>query len=648
MASFAQANSTAAAVQPETKMAKEMMSFYQECAMLEVNEQLASVEALSVELLLKGVLKEITRVKSDFKEVLAAERRLMPKMSSTTKPPSQRLIPLIWKPDETQGVSAIWLRSKMVWEAKILHMIPVGAKMVMKIHHRLLWIGSKEQFIVGNRMETLYEQFRKQAPLVFLGGPDVMKAKQWLTMIYIESLILLVSQAMIRDCGDSNIDQKRKTFLAPSCWGHVVIDSNRPKTFGLEDVRIVRKFLDVFLEELLRFPPQREIDVVIYLAPEAEPVSKAPYLESNKLVIKNNYPLPRIDGLFGQLQGKTVFSKIDLCLGCHQAYCFVFDEDQYDAKVGSLIGHLEEVDLEPSLWPRAMWKSPLLLQITLLQAIPFAQEMWLKQNKLSERLGPDDSEFVRLMAMRHEQGEVSSEGEDEMLVGDLEDTQPIDARGRSLVLGIQYIDEEFDEAKSSMHQEAIGPMWVSFPSELTLANDPGEGMCAWSDSHDEHGAILPLHPYFVKLYPRLGSLFPKKPAKSAPAKMSYPKKKTKKANREKTLSREKPIHLRDLKEETACRFPQSVEGKGKAIVEEIEDESFDDDAPSILVQEEMTSKLTSFYKRKLGGTMGKESPSKISRRESMASSQISVPTLIDLGNVVIDYGRDSATTKSLA
>jgi hypothetical protein len=32
----------------------------------------------------------------------------------------------------------------------------------------------------------------------------------------------------------------------------------------------------------------------------------------NKATIKNQYPLPRIDDLFDQMKGATVFSKIDL------------------------------------------------------------------------------------------------------------------------------------------------------------------------------------------------------------------------------------------------------------------------------------------------------------------------------------------------
>ena len=42
------------------------------------------------------------------------------------------------------------------------------------------------------------------------------------------------------------------------------------------------------------------------------------YRELNKLAVKNKYPLPRIDDLFDQLQGKTVFSKIDLRSRYHQ------------------------------------------------------------------------------------------------------------------------------------------------------------------------------------------------------------------------------------------------------------------------------------------------------------------------------------------
>ncbi|GJR18550.1 putative reverse transcriptase domain-containing protein [Tanacetum coccineum] len=42
------------------------------------------------------------------------------------------------------------------------------------------------------------------------------------------------------------------------------------------------------------------------------------YWELNKLMVKNRYPLPRINDLFNQLQGLSVYSKIDLRSGYHQ------------------------------------------------------------------------------------------------------------------------------------------------------------------------------------------------------------------------------------------------------------------------------------------------------------------------------------------
>jgi hypothetical protein len=38
----------------------------------------------------------------------------------------------------------------------------------------------------------------------------------------------------------------------------------------------------------------------------------------NKVIVKNKYPLPRIDDMFDQLRGAHIFSKIDLRSGYHQ------------------------------------------------------------------------------------------------------------------------------------------------------------------------------------------------------------------------------------------------------------------------------------------------------------------------------------------
>jgi hypothetical protein len=42
------------------------------------------------------------------------------------------------------------------------------------------------------------------------------------------------------------------------------------------------------------------------------------YRSLNEVTIKNKYPIPRIEDLFGQMRGGKVFSKIDLRSGYHQ------------------------------------------------------------------------------------------------------------------------------------------------------------------------------------------------------------------------------------------------------------------------------------------------------------------------------------------
>ncbi|GJV33412.1 reverse transcriptase domain-containing protein [Tanacetum coccineum] len=79
----------------------------------------------------------------------------------------------------------------------------------------------------------------------------------------------------------------------------------------LEDIPVVREFLEVFLEDLPGLLPVRQVEFQIDLIPGATP-------ELDKLTVKNRYPLPRIDELFDQLQGLSVYLKIDLRSGYHQ------------------------------------------------------------------------------------------------------------------------------------------------------------------------------------------------------------------------------------------------------------------------------------------------------------------------------------------
>nr|GEU82986.1 putative reverse transcriptase domain-containing protein [Tanacetum cinerariifolium] len=62
------------------------------------------------------------------------------------------------------------------------------------------------------------------------------------------------------------------------------------------------------------------------------------YRELNKLTVNNHYPLPRIDNLFDQFQGSSVYSKIDLRSGYHQPRV----RDEYIPKTAFRTSNKEE------------------------------------------------------------------------------------------------------------------------------------------------------------------------------------------------------------------------------------------------------------------------------------------------------------------
>ncbi|GKC16494.1 putative reverse transcriptase domain-containing protein [Tanacetum coccineum] len=113
----------------------------------------------------------------------------------------------------------------------------------------------------------------------------------------------------------------------------------KPGEKRLEDILVVREFLEVFPKDLPDLPFVRQVEFQIDLIPGAAPGAPVllvknkdesfrmciDYWELNKLTIKNHYPLPRIDDLFDQLQGSSVYLKINLRSGYHQLR--VRDED---------------------------------------------------------------------------------------------------------------------------------------------------------------------------------------------------------------------------------------------------------------------------------------------------------------------------------
>ncbi|KAG8496931.1 hypothetical protein CXB51_008102 [Gossypium anomalum] len=179
-------------------------------------------------------------------------------------------------------------------------------------------------------------------------------------------------------------------YVRKGCEAYLayVLDSKESEK-KLESVPVVCEYQDVFPEELPGLPPVREVEFGIELVPGTTPIFIAPYRmapielkewktqlqelmdrgfarpsfspwgapvlfvkkkdgtmrmcidyrQLNKVTIKNKYPLPRIDDLFDQLKGASMFSEIDLRLGYYQLR--VRDSDIPKTAFRTRYGHYE-------------------------------------------------------------------------------------------------------------------------------------------------------------------------------------------------------------------------------------------------------------------------------------------------------------------
>ncbi|GJT70322.1 putative reverse transcriptase domain-containing protein [Tanacetum coccineum] len=181
---------------------------------------------------------------------------------------------------------------------------------------------------------------------------------------------------------------KTERYISRGCQVFMIqVMEKKSDEKRLEDIPVVKEFSDVFPEPCL--PPVRQVEFQIDLILGAAHVAQTPYRlapsemqelsnqlqeladqgfirpstspwgapvlfvkkkdgsfrmyidyqELNKLTIKNRYPLPRIDDLFDQLQGSSVYSKIDLRSGYHQLR--VRDEDIPKTAFRTRYGHYE-------------------------------------------------------------------------------------------------------------------------------------------------------------------------------------------------------------------------------------------------------------------------------------------------------------------
>ncbi|GJW52148.1 putative reverse transcriptase domain-containing protein, partial [Tanacetum coccineum] len=216
-------------------------------------------------------------------------------------------------------------------------------------------IVSTNAVLRGCTLNLVDHLFNINLILIELGTFDVIVGMDWL--VERDAVIVCVKKEV-------HVPYKNKTLVVK---GDRVMEKE-PAEKRLQDMLVIRDFLKVFPDDLPGLPPPRQVKFRIKLVPGAAPVARAPYRlapsklnelsnqlkelsekgfirpssspwgapvlfvknkdgsfqmyinyrELNKLTVNNRYPLLRIDDLFDQLQGSSVYSKIDLRSGYHQ------------------------------------------------------------------------------------------------------------------------------------------------------------------------------------------------------------------------------------------------------------------------------------------------------------------------------------------
>ena len=254
---------------------------------------------------------------------------------------------------------------------------PIDGRMVVSIPNGDTMIS--ERIVPGSRLVIQNKDF--PAYLIVLGiyDFDIVLGMDWLSKhratldCYKKEVRLVLPEEpgvifrrIRREIAHSLINAMTALKrLRKGCQGYLafVVDRRQEGT-RLEDILVVKEFPD----DISGLPPDREVEFTIDLILGTEPISIPPYrmapaelrelkaqLEEllskgfirpsispwgtlvllvkkkdgslrlcidyrqlNRVTIRNQYPLPRIDELFDQLQGSRVYSKIDLRLGYHQ------------------------------------------------------------------------------------------------------------------------------------------------------------------------------------------------------------------------------------------------------------------------------------------------------------------------------------------
>ena len=290
------------------------------------------------------------------------------------------------------GIRTVKILPRSGTEYDILVTNPLGHSVIVNRVYRDCPIRIREYEFPGDLIELSFKEFDVILGMDWLSRHQVMvdcRMKRVTLRTPNEDEVTFIGERSNHLSNVISAATARK-MVRKGCEAYLayVIDTVKVRP-NISDIPTVSDFPDVFPEELPGLPPQREIEGAIDVVPGATPASITPYrmapvelkelkiqlqelLEKqfirpsvspwgapvlfvkkkdgtlrlcidyrqlNKLTIKNKYPLPRIDDLFDQLKGESIFSKIDLRSGYHQLR--IKDVDVHKTAFRTRYGHYE-------------------------------------------------------------------------------------------------------------------------------------------------------------------------------------------------------------------------------------------------------------------------------------------------------------------
>ncbi|GKA55290.1 putative reverse transcriptase domain-containing protein [Tanacetum coccineum] len=203
--------------------------------------------------------------------------------------------------------------------ASMLNILPITIDTFYDIKMADRNLVSTNTIIQGCTLTLLNHSFKINLMPIKLGRIDVVIDMDWLSKYHAK---ILCDKKFV------HIPFDDETLIIR---GDRITEKKKSDEKRLEDIPIVKEFPEVFPKDLPGLPPVRQKDGSFRMCND--------YRELNKLTLKNRYPLPRIDDLFDQLQGSSVYSKIDLRSGYHQLT--VGDEDIPKTAFRTRYGHYE-------------------------------------------------------------------------------------------------------------------------------------------------------------------------------------------------------------------------------------------------------------------------------------------------------------------